>query len=109
MKWLKKDDNVMVIAGNDKGKVGLIMAIIKNRVIVKGVNVRKKNVKSSNQKQASQVVYIEMPIAISNVALCNADGEKIKKLTLKKTNKEKQLVFMENGKELVYRILYKKR
>ena len=99
----------MVIAGNDKGKTGTVMGIKKDRVIVKGVNVRKKYVKNPNQKKSSQVVYLEIPINISNVALCDMDGKKIKKLKIKETEKEKQLVYMRDEKEVVHRKLKTKR
>ena len=90
----------MVIAGNDKGKVGVLLFKKNDRVIVKGVNVRKKHIK---KKQSSQTVYVEMPIHISNVAICNKDGKKIK---LKR--KGDDLIYLEDGKEVIHRNIRKR-
>jgi large subunit ribosomal protein L24 len=107
-KWIKKGDNVYVINGNDKGKTGIVMSRMKDRVTVKGVNVRKKNMKKTKEKKTQQFVYIEMPIHVSNVALCDKEGKKIKNLKVKKEGSEKNLVYFEKGKELVHRKLIKK-
>ncbi|NGX33598.1 MAG: 50S ribosomal protein L24, partial [Candidatus Anoxychlamydiales bacterium] len=70
-KWIKKDDSVVVIAGNDKGKVGTVLSKNKDRVVVQGINMRKKHMKRTQKTQAAQIVEMEMPIHISNVALCS--------------------------------------
>jgi large subunit ribosomal protein L24 len=75
---------------------------------VKGVNVRKKNMRRTKDKKSQQFVYLEMPIHISNVALCDKEEKKIKNLKLKKEGSEKNLVYLEKGKELVHRKLIKK-
>jgi large subunit ribosomal protein L24 len=67
-KWIKKGDKVLIIAGNDKGKVGEVLARQKQRVIIQGVNVRKKHVRTKEKKP--EIASIEMPIHISNVSLC---------------------------------------
>lgn len=46
--WIKKDDKVLVIAGNDKGKTGVVLACGADKVLVKGINVRKKHLKKKN-------------------------------------------------------------
>lgn len=109
MGYLKKGDNVFIMCGNDKGKSGNIMSINGNKVIVRGVNVRKKTVKSKDGKKGSQVMYVEMPVHISNVALSDSDGNKIKGLKVKREGKEKSLVYQKDGKEVCYRTIYKKR
>ena len=66
---LKKGDNVMVLAGNDKGKTGEILEVIpkKNKVIVKGVNVRKKHVKPRRQGEEGGIIESEIAINSSKV------------------------------------------
>ena len=104
-KWLKKDDKVVVITGNDKGRVGKVMSRLKDRVIVQGVNVRKKHMKKRSEETRSEIVEIERPLHISNVSACN-EAEKPVRLKAR-TNKEgkKEIYFLEEGKEVLYRQL----
>ncbi len=64
----------MVIAGNDKGKTGEVLAREEDRVLVQGVNIRKKHLKRTQQSQGGRIVEMEVPIHISNVALCDKEG-----------------------------------
>ena len=68
---LKKGDNVIVIAGKDKGKAGKILVVDrkKNRVIVEGVNMVSKHTKPSPANQQGGIVNKEAPIDASNVML----------------------------------------
>lgn len=103
-KWIKKDDTVVVLAGNDKGKVGTVLSRLKDKVIVQGVNMRKKHMKRTQKTQAAQIVEMEMPIHISNVSLCDKDDKPIKvKVAYEKG--EKKLIYFENDKEVVLRTL----
>ena len=67
---IKKGDDVIVIAGADKGKKGKVVKAIPslNKVVVEGVNVRKKAHKSKKKGDPSQIIDIAMPIDVSNVA-----------------------------------------
>lgn len=104
-KWLKKDDKVVVITGNDKGRVGKVMSRLSDRVIVQGVNVRKKHMKKRSDETRSEIVEIERPLHISNVSACN-EAEKPVRLKAR-INKEgkKEIYFLEKGKEVLYRQL----
>ncbi len=82
-KAIKKGVQVLVIAGNDKGKTGEVLARGVDRVLIKDVNVRKKHMKRTQQTQGGRVVEMECPIHISNVALCDKDGKKIKRVKVK--------------------------
>ncbi len=105
-KWIKKDDRVVVIAGNDKGKIGTVLAKKKDRVIVQGVNMRKKHLKRTQQTQAAQIIDMEVPIHISNVAFCDENG-KVIKLKAKVAKEGRQLVYKKDGKEVVFRTVKK--
>ena len=74
---IKKDDNVLVIAGEHKGSQGKVVKIIreKNRAIVEGVNMIKKHAKPSAQNPQGGIVEKEAPIHISNLSLTTAEGE----------------------------------
>jgi large subunit ribosomal protein L24 len=68
---LRRNDDVVVICGNDRGKSGKILQVLrdKSRVIVEGVAVAKKHVKKSQQHPDGAVVSVERSIHISNVML----------------------------------------
>lgn len=66
---IRTGDQVVVIAGNDRGKEGKILLFKGDRVIVEGVNVRKKCVKKSQNAPKGQIIDIECAIDISNVML----------------------------------------
>ncbi len=70
---IRKDDNVEVIAGKDKGKRGTVVRVFekngKGRVIVSGVNLVKKAMKRRSQQDAGGIVEIEASMDISNVAI----------------------------------------
>ncbi len=67
---IRQGDTVMVTAGNDKGAVGEVLRVLTkvDRVVVKGVNVRNKNIKPSQTNPNGGVIKQEMPIHKSNVS-----------------------------------------
>ncbi|MGB1124404.1 MAG: 50S ribosomal protein L24 [Phycisphaeraceae bacterium] len=67
---IRKDDEVIVTAGADKGTRGRVVQVLVNedRVIVEGVNVRRKHVKPTQSNPQGGVVSVAMPIHISNVS-----------------------------------------
>ncbi|MGE0199258.1 MAG: 50S ribosomal protein L24 [Simkaniaceae bacterium] len=106
-KWIKKGDKVLVTSGNDRGKVGEVIAKKDTRILVQGINVRKRHMKSRDQNQKSEIISIERPIHISNVALCNAEGKKLKLKSKFGKDGSKELVYFDNDKEVSYRTLKK--
>ncbi len=66
---LKKNDNVLVIAGKDKGKKGKIRQVIsdENRVLVEGVNFIKKHARPAKQARQAGIIERESPLDVSNV------------------------------------------
>ena len=68
---LKKEDNVEIISGKDKGKRGRLLKILhdKNRVVVEGANLVKKAKKRKNQQDRGGIIEIEAAIHYSNVAI----------------------------------------
>ena len=78
MSKLRKGDDVVVLAGRDKGKRGTVLQIIENsRILVDNVNVIKKHVKPNpNRGETGGIIEKEAPIQISNVALFNPNTNK---------------------------------
>ena len=70
-KKIKKGEEVIVIAGDHKGKKGKILQVLraKNRVIVEGVNLLKKHERKSQDNPQGSIVEREFPIHYSNVML----------------------------------------
>ncbi len=68
---IKKNDQVMVIAGKDKGKTGKVLQILpeQQRAVVEHINLVKKAQRKTQQNQQGGFVNIEMPIHISNIML----------------------------------------
>jgi len=66
---IKKGDQVVVIAGDDKGKTGEVLQVLpkKEAVIVAGCKLAKKAIKPSEQNKEGGFANVEMPIHISNV------------------------------------------
>lgn len=78
---IRKDDTVLVISGNNKGKQGKVLTVFpdKNKAIVEGVNMITKHVKPSAQNTEGGRVEQEAPVHISNLMLVDpATGEPAK-------------------------------
>jgi len=105
MNRLRKNDEVIVIAGKDKGRKGTVISVLsdKHRVIVEGVNLVKKHVKPNPNKQIEGgIVEQEAALHISNVALYNPATKKADRVGFKfvEDGKKKVRYFKSNG-ELV--------
>ena len=89
---LKKGDEVIVLAGKDKGKTGKILKVNPgiNKTIVTGINKIKKHQKPDNN-QAGGIVEKEMPLHISNVAYYDPTLKRGVKIGFKFSNKGKKI------------------
>ena len=106
-KLICKKDKVLVIAGNDKGKTGEVLNIDGDRVLVQGINIRSKHMKARKEGEQPQILSIECPIHISNVALCSSDGKRLKTKVKVQKNGAKKLVYNEDDKEKTHRVIKK--
>ena len=68
---LKKGDNVKIVSGKDRGKIGKIEKVFGKigKVLVTGVNQYKRHLKARSQGQSSEIVTITKPLPLQNVAL----------------------------------------
>ena len=75
---IRKDDEVIVLTGRDKGKRGAVLRIITktDRVLVEGVNVTKRHVKPTQADPQGGIVEREAPVHISNVALIDPESDR---------------------------------
>jgi len=96
---IRKGDDVIVLAGKDKGKRGSVLSVVGDRVLVENVNMAKKHVKPNpNKGEQGGIVPKEMPLDISNVALFNPatnKGDRVGFKTLEDGRKVR--IFKSNG------------
>ena len=99
---IRKGDNVQVLSGNDKGKTGEILEVIQkeDKVVVKGVNVRKKHVKARKQGDESGIIPVECAIPVSNVNVVCPKCGKVTKVGYRVDNDKKVRVCKKCGAEL---------
>ena len=99
MERIRKGDEVVVIAGRDKGKRGTVLARIDERhVTVEGINQVKKHVRPNPMKGvAGGIVDKTLPIDISNVMLWNPAAGKGDRVGFKEVDGKKLRVFKSNG------------
>ena len=76
MKKIKIGDNVKVILGRDKGKIGKIKTLFhkKGKVIIEGINTKIKHVKPSKKDEIGKIIQFDAPLDLSNVMLCDKNG-----------------------------------
>ena len=99
MQRIRKGDEVIVIAGKDKGKKGVVLSRVDDQhVTVEGVNVAKKHVRPNPMTGAEGgVIDKVMPIDQSNVMLVNPATGKGERVGFKEVDGKKVRVFKSNG------------
>lgn len=103
MNKIRKGDEVVVIAGKDKGRRGMVARRVDDeRVVVEGVNRVKKHVRPNPMKgEVGGIVEKEMPIDISNVALFNPVTQKGDRVGIKELEDGRKVRFFKSNGELV--------
>ncbi|MBE6156660.1 MAG: 50S ribosomal protein L24 [Firmicutes bacterium] len=82
---IKVNDNVLVIAGKDKGKTGKVLKTLRDldKVVVEGINISKRHTKPRTNNDKGGIFEIEMPIHVSNVKKVEEAKKEAKKSTKK--------------------------
>lgn len=84
MNKIIKGDQVIVIAGKDKGKQGQVVKVLGDKVIVEGINVVKRNQKPNPMRGIEGGIVVKnMPLAISNIAILNPETNKADRVGIK--------------------------
>lgn len=92
---IHKNDKVKILTGKDKGKTGKVIQAFckddKNKVVVEGVNLLKKNIKPSGEGQKGQIIELPAPLNVSNIKLICPKCDKAVRVNYKilKSNDEK--------------------
>ncbi len=88
---LKVNDVVKIISGKDRGKKGKVLSIdlLKERVVVEGVNKVQKTIKKTQENQTGGFITQELPVHISNVMYFDNDADKRVRLGIKRLDGKK--------------------
>ena len=100
---IRRDDEVIVLAGKDKGKRGKVLSVVteSSRVFVEGVNLIKKHQKRVPQlNQPGGIVEKEASIDVSNVAIFNQETGKADRVGFKIEDGKKVRIFKSTGKTI---------
>lgn len=103
MDKIRKGDEIVVIAGKDKGKRGTVLARVDaEHVVVEGVNRAKKHVKPNPVKGVvGGIVDKDMPIHVSNISLYNPATQKADRVGFKQLEDGKKVRFFKSNGEMV--------
>ncbi|CAL4325094.1 50S ribosomal protein L24 [Buchnera aphidicola] len=99
---IRCNDKVIILAGRDKGKIGIVKRLLSShRIIVEGVNIVKKHQKSvPAQNKPGGIISKELGIHISNVAIFNSITEKADRIGFRFEEGKKVRFFKSNKKTL---------
>jgi len=78
MMKIKKDDKVLIVSGKDKNKTGKVIKVLPRfgKLVVEGVNIRKKHIRPKKEGQKGQVIERSMPMDVSNMKIICKQCEK---------------------------------
>ena len=98
---IRKGDVVFVRSGSDRGKTGEVLSVdpVSSTCVVKGINLRTKHLKPTQQRPKGALVKLELPIHISKVSPM-ADGKPTRVRFVSKADGSKVRVAVKGGKEL---------
>ena len=99
---IKKGDNVIVIAGNDKGKTGKVLSVdpAENRAIVEGVNLVSKHTKPNSKAPQGGIIKKEAPIHVSNLSLIDPKSNTATRVGYKMVDGKKVRYAKKSGEEI---------
>ncbi len=99
---LRRNDEVIVLAGKDKGKKGIIKSILSsNQAIINGINLIKKHQKPiPSQNKSGGIIEKEAPIQISNIAIFNPVSNKADRVGFRFEGGKKIRFFKSNSKAI---------
>ncbi|MEM8593956.1 MAG: 50S ribosomal protein L24 [Pseudomonadota bacterium] len=103
MRKIRKNDEVVILAGKDKGKRGSVVSVVtnKDRVIVSGINMIKKHTKANPQaNQPGGIIEKEAPLHVSNVAIWNAETQKADRVGVREEDGKKVRFFKSDNRAI---------
>ena len=104
MRKLRKGDEVVILAGKDKGKRGVVLKVIQDleKIIVENINMVKRHTKGNPaQGTPGGIVEKEMPLHVSNVAIWNSVLDKADRIGIKMLKDGQKVRFFKSNDEVV--------
>lgn len=108
MMKIKKKDKVIVLSGKDKGKIGIVSLVFRNKynklrfAIVDGINIAKKHSRAvPNKNKVGGIISVDMPIECSKLALFCDDIGKSSKVFFKISDTGKKARYFKLNKEVI--------
>lgn len=100
---IKKGDEVIVLAGDDKGRKGKVLKVLvtKQRALVEGVNMVSKSMKPSAKNPQGGIVKQEAPIHVSNLSLIDPKSGKTTRIGMKITDDGKKVRVAKKSGEVI--------
>ena len=103
---IKKNDNVKVLSGKDRGKTGRVLQVLLNKrngltyVVVEGVNMRKKHLRAKSKTEKGRVIELAAPVHASNVMLLDPGSKKPTRVGYVIEGKTKKRIAKRSGEAL---------
>lgn len=99
---IKTNDNVIVTAGKDKGKKGKVLKVFskEQKVVVEGVNMKKKHQRAKSRGLKGETIEVTAPIHVSNVMLVDPKSKKPTRVGYKVVNGKKVRIARKSGDEI---------
>ncbi|GIW68835.1 MAG: 50S ribosomal protein L24 [Candidatus Parcubacteria bacterium] len=99
---IKKGDKVRVVAGDDKGKEGVVVRVLprERKVLIEGVNLVRKHIKPRAGQKKGRTVERALPLDISNVALIDPTSGKPTRVRVERKDGKRVRVAVKSGKSL---------
>lgn len=102
MRKIKKGDDVLIIAGKDKGKRGTVLRVADDLVVVEGANKVKKHERPNPSKGTTGgIVDMEKPIQISNVAIYNPATQKADRIGIRILDDKRKVRYFKSSGQLL--------
>jgi large subunit ribosomal protein L24 len=99
---IKKEDQVLIMSGKDRGKKGKVLEVFPkgSRILVEGVNLKKKHQRPKKSGEKGQIITLPGPISVSNVQLICSKCGKPSRVSLKILNKNKVRICKKCNQEI---------
>jgi large subunit ribosomal protein L24 len=106
---IRRGDRVMAIAGNDRGKIGVVQLIKEDCAVVQGFNIRKRHTKPRSGGVGGGIFERERPVHLSNLRIVS-EGDIPRKLRITKDHEgNRALAYREGDQEVIYRSIKQSR
>lgn len=102
-KHIREGSKVVAIAGNDRGRTGVVLSRDADRALVQGLNIKRKHVRRSQENPSGGVIDMEGPMHVSNLQLVTEDEKPVRCKVRVNEQGEKELYYKDGKKDVLFR------